>query len=121
MDLAFAVAAVSPMAEAGDFKKGKAIRRAASGIGDSDTGVSWAGDMDASDGAPDRSTTGCADKPLRAGEFQLFVKTGVKALTEAGRDFEDAFVCDEDDDVAGGVEDGGTYLTGFKMAVNVGA
>ena len=55
---------------------------------------------------------------LRAGEFKFLVEAGVKALTEAGGEFEDAVVCHEDDDVARGIEDGGTDLAGLKMLID---
>lgn len=69
--------------------------------------------MDASDGASDGTCAGCADKPLSGAKFQFLVETGVKALTEASWEFEDAVVCHQDDDVTGGVEDGGADFAGF--------
>jgi len=45
----------------------------------------------------------------------------VEALAEAGGESEDAVVGDEDDYVVGGVEDGGTDLTGFQVPVDFGA
>jgi len=45
----------------------------------------------------------------------------MKALAEAGWELEDAIVGDEDNDVPSGIKNGGTNLTGFKMAVDIGA
>ena len=69
--------------------------------------------MDASDGASFGVAAGCADRPLRAGHFEFFVEAGVKALAEAGGEFEDAVVGHQDDNVAGRVEDCGANFAGF--------